>query len=326
MNASYSCFTAVRLLMVFLLGSTVSTVSADCIDALVKDFTSADIQTSSYYALSDLLANDKRLSDRSRKGVSVLIDGVNVSTDSDQARRLRESFYRDTGVNWSHENKIALVSSSLSRNAVEAYKTCVDGKHNSGLRVIAFNATPTEITVKIRWISSPRAPTEAKAIYEFTGAAPRPLEEDWKTGEEKEFVFARKRKEDFRFSAEIGGETDRVFVPWAPRIELIEQRDTRRFPSGGKRMADDGTARNQGPIQECSYASHGSEILPQTASVNVTIKVGPLDGSTYAKLTHKDHDRVCYESFFRPLEKGKGGDFRFYISYREVKRTFRLLD
>lgn len=299
----------------------------DCIKTLIQDVRGVQINSASTYAMTELINRNLSSSQQNELGATIPIKGVPVSLNSSSAKNLSTQFFQQTGVSWDHKTMIGLVSQTLSNNSVEAYRTCIDGQHVDGPRAFAYDATPREITVKVRWISSPHAPTSATATYDFSGVEDKTLQTEWTTGEDRTFIFQRKRGMDFRFTVTIGGKSDRLFVPHLPQVRYNIEAINKRYPRDPNetiRMANDGTGRNQGPITHCENAPNGTEIDPSISEMNITLKVGALDHTTYAKITRNNTQQVCYEAFLRPLAKEGGGDFRFFMIYGLIKRVFTI--
>lgn len=108
-----------------------------------------------------------------------------------------------------------------------------------------------------------------------------------------------------------------------------EQSATVRYPtppSPDIRLANDGTGHNQGPIQACLSPLPGTSIVPGSARMNVSLKVGALDATSQAAITEQSADRACYQAKLRPLSAEGGGDFRFFVTYDVLSTSYQLLN
>src|SRR5262249_8675265 len=144
-------------------------------------------------------------SERSQLGITVPIKGVPVSINSEKAKRLARQFHQQVKVTWDQTTRINMVSQTLSENAVAAYRACIDGQHRAGVRALAHNATPGNVTVSIGWFAPYGAPTTTSAEFMFNGGSPMELLLSvWKNADRRSLEFLRERGRDFRLSVNIG--------------------------------------------------------------------------------------------------------------------------
>jgi hypothetical protein len=300
---------------------------ADCMKALIQDTRNVALDSASSYALIDLL-NSTSLSDRvDNTDLSATIKGVPVSLRSDRARRRAETFFRQTQVKWDQRTKVSMVSQTLSEKSVDAYRACVDGQLKSGPRVLAFNATPETVQVKITWIAPVGAPTEAQATYEITGAEQRDFPRTWKTGSDQSFVLTRKKGQSISLVVNIGGQSDRTYIPYVPRVKETVTEATRRIPgSESIVLSNDGTGHTQF-TKECVYAAGGEEFDPQRIDIAIEKRTGAFSSKgTFAKVTSQSEDKACFEAQLSPLSKGNAAILKFYMKYQVVTYSYEVYD
>lgn len=305
----------------------------NCLLALTKDVQTVSSTSASSYALSRLVDQQVASQDKSKVGATIPIEGTPVSLTSDRARRFVSKFFEQTNVNWDDAATLAMVSQTLSSNAVAAYRTCVDGEHRSGPRAFAHNATSEEVTITVRWLAPPRAPTTANATYEISGGqAKGALKSRWSTGESDSFIVKRNKGTDIRIVVNIGGETVQggVFVPYVPRVRVTPVRETVTYPPLGQsplRLVTDSRGSNFS-MQRCLASPPGVEIDHLAANASVELKAGPLDETTYARIDREksNYAMVCWDALLRPLVSGRGGDMYFRILYPTLAWNFELVE
>lgn len=294
-----------------------------CNHTLVSDVKNASLNSTEAYAMFNIVESGLSADERTSLGAIIPIQGVPVSFTSERATKLFNQFFSQTGATWSQQRSIQLVSQTLSANAVEAYRICVDGQHTSGPRTFAHSATRDQVIVTVMWFSAPEAPTEAQAQYDYSGGFPQQtLPTRWVTGERKSFLFNREKSKDFTFIVTIGGLADEVAAPYLPRI--IVNTEKVLMTEGPYRLAGDGTGSSQsksGVIQ----APGDSEIDPDGVGVQIELRIGKIDHTTYARIDHANTSRILWSAFLRPLAKEGGGDLVFRIKYPLIKHTFKLL-
>lgn len=329
-----------RKVIVFLAGVSIALAPAyanaqasACVAALVKDITTVSATSTRAYALSRLVDQQTSKQDKEKIGATIPIDGVPVSLTSDRARRFVSKFYEQTNVNWDEATALAIVSQSLSSNAVSAYRTCIDGEHRSGPRAYAHNATSDEVTIDVRWLAPVKAPTTAQGSIEITGGVPTTkLKTKWESGESRSFIVKRNKGEDIRISINIGGESvpAGIFVPYVARVRATQKRETITLPPIGQapfRLVTDSKGSNQW-MERCEAAQPGVEIDYLAANASVELKAGPLDETTYVKIDrdNSNYAMVCWDAWMHPLVSGRGGDMNFRILYPTVTWNFEVLD
>lgn len=304
----------------------------ECTKTLLEDVTTVQADSATRFAMSSLIDSSLTTSERSQLGAKVPVYGVPVSLNSEDAKSTASRFFQQTGVNWNQKTAVGIITQTLSEHAVEAYRICVSGTFKSGPRVIASNATNDSVDVKVSWLAPAHAATHATATFQVSGAEQRDYSKNWRTGENKIFTVKRAKGQDIRFVVTIGGESDEAYVPYIPLITVSENRTVMRFPKigdpntdsdGNRRMANDGTGVNQGPVSECRSAPAGAVIDPSVSAVVIPLKIS-LGNNSYAKLTKNDFRQVCYEAFMAPFGAEKGGDFRFYVNYTVVEPIYKV--
>lgn len=299
-----------------------------CNHALISDVKNVSFNSAEAFAMHKIVESGLSADERTSLGATIPIQGVPVSFTSERAAKLFNQFFSQTGATWSEQKSIQLVSQTLSANAVEAYRICVDGQHTSGPRAFAHSATRDQVIVTIMWFSAPEAPTEARAQYDYSGGLPQQtLPTKWITGERKSFIFNREKSKDFTFIVTIGGLADEVVVPYLPGIIMNTEKVLMTEPAPEQapyRLANDGTGRSQAR-NGVIHAPGDSEIDPDGVGVQIELKVGQIDHTTYARIDHANTSRILWSAFLRPLAKEGGGDLKFRIKYPLIKYTFKLL-
>lgn len=301
--------------------------SGACLAALVQDVHAVSFHQEAAYNLVQLIQNNLSKSQRDQMGIAIPIHGVPVSLNSSQAAAIADDYYNQTGVTWNEDTSIRMISSTLSPNAVEAYKTCVNGQQVIGVRVIAFDATPAHVFVKIRWIAGPDAPNVAKANLEWSGGKPHfpfPHRLSWKNSVTKIILFDRDPQQDFMLFANIGGSADAAEVPYIAPVSITVT--PHPVSDGPHDLETDTWGHNEGPRSRCIPAPFGEMIDPSTAHIKKTVWVGPIDSTTYAEITHADSTQVCWKDFLRPLTAHQGGLIQFYVEYTALSFAFRRGD
>jgi hypothetical protein len=302
-------------------------MSNDCLGTLIQDRKALSFSQASAFALSDVLSQSFSSQEQDNLGVTIPIDGVPVALDGQRAQNIAQQFFQQTGLKWDQETSLSIFTSTLSENAVEAYKACILGQKTSGPKIIAYDATDTEITVKISWQSPPAAPTSSVATYTISGGKPQSaLPKTWRTGQSNSFIFSRDSKADFRMTVNIGGEEDHVFVPFVPTITVKRDVIHVTMPSDDQPpliLEGDGSGNNQ-EMSACYNAPDGYNILQGTASVEMLVKVGNLDNTSKVEITTDDGTFVCWHAFLRPLSKEGGGNMRWRITFLAERWTFTV--
>lgn len=194
----------------------------NCAAALISDVGILDLRTYSSLTQAELLYREKNQDKSWAVGIDVPIKGTPISGDGESAETLREEYFSQSNLEWTNERVVSSATQSLSRNSVEAYRACIDGQHRSGPRIIVHNATKTEATVSITWFSAPNAPTQVdNADITITGGAfVQQFPTDWSTGMRHAVVVSRNSGVDMRIVANVGGDSDNVFVALIPQEPL----------------------------------------------------------------------------------------------------------
>ncbi len=306
-------------------GSCAYAQSDRCLGSLIRDASSSSVHTATAFAMSDLINSMSSSVAKQEASITIPIDGVPINLGSMRARKLSTQFSQQTGVRWNQATRVQNVSSSVSANAVEAYRICTEGQHTSGTRVYVYDETPTQVSVKVAWWSPALSPTSARATVSVSGGTlQEPFPDSWSTGTSFIRIVDRVPRQDLRIVANIGGGPDTITVPYLPTVIVRRATEEVTKPSaqGNLRLANDGSGRNQGPISECYAAPADGEVREGSASISWVARAGNIDATSYVKLTSQDDQRVCWEAFLRPLSRTGGGDMQFRIKYVVDRWTF----
>jgi hypothetical protein len=295
---------------------------SNCKEALVRDVHSMSLDSAQAFAMHKVLQSSFTSDERSKLDATIPINGVPVAFNSERASKLANHFFSQTGLQWNEQTSIDLLSQTLSSNAVEAYRTCINGQHTSGPRAVAYDATPEQIIVQVVWFSAAGADTEADATYTIAGGTTQDkLPKEWITGERRRFLFKRTKGEDFTFIVNIGNDADHIFAPNLPRVIVETRKEIVMEP---RSLANDGSGRNQ-LINDIIHAPDGAEIDPSGSGVEVTTKVGNLDHTTFARIDEANTALIRWSAFLRPLSRQGGGTFVFRIKYPLIHYNFRVV-
>lgn len=194
--------------------------SAQCLQALVQDKGYLDAREASSLATWQLLERSSSSNTDISGGLTVPIEGVPIQGKGAYMKAESDRYMNESNLNWTQERLVSVATQTLSANAVDAFKACMNG-NRSGPRITVYNATPTQATIKVQWIAPVNAPTETADVAistsggQFdTSAFPRV----WRTGQAFSAILTRDPKQDLRLTANIGGETDNEFVAFLPPV------------------------------------------------------------------------------------------------------------
>lgn len=191
-----------------------------CATALIQDQNQLDLREVSSLAMAELYRQSRNHDSNWAAGITVPIKGVPVTGSAQSAESTRENFFRQSTLDWNSERVESVATQTLSENAVEIYRICKDGEHRYGPRILVYNATPEAATVEIRWMSSAGAPTSvtAASIVITGGTFDAPFSTTWQTGQAQTGFVRREPGRDVRISADIGLQTDSVFLSRIPEV------------------------------------------------------------------------------------------------------------
>jgi hypothetical protein len=194
-----------------------------CAKALIQDVGYLDMNESLSIARFDLFSRSVARDTKKMFGITVPIYGVPLSAEYEAAEKLRERYFQNSQLDWHYNRSISVATQTLSQNAVEAYRACIDGAHRSGPRITVYDAKPTEMTVTIRWLSPAVAPTTTDDVEVLVvgGSTNFTFPSSLTTGSTFGFVITREADQDVRIVANIASDNDNIFVsafPPAPRF------------------------------------------------------------------------------------------------------------
>lgn len=184
-----------------------------CLGALIQDKGSLDSREASSLALARLIDRSSSSEGSSSGGIKVPIKGVPVAGSFEQLKKQSDDYFEDSKLDWTQERLVSVATQTLSARSVEAYKACVDGDR-SGPRITVFSATPSQATVRIKWIAPVGAPASTKNVSISTsgGAFKGKFPATWRSGESFDVILNRRIDQDLRIAANIGGEGANEFV------------------------------------------------------------------------------------------------------------------
>lgn len=301
------------------------TETNECLSTLVKNVNTVLDTTATSYALIELIKRNLTTSEQKNIGGKFSSGGIDIGLNSADAQKASSDFLKQTKVNWDQKTMVNIVSQTLSDNAVEAYKTCTLGQQTVGPRVIAYDATPTQVNIKVKWVSAYDAPVIAPAKFDVTGSSTKILPpKPWKNQEERVYLLDRIKGQDLIFNATIGGKVDKIYIPYIPNVVVSRKVFAGLlYPASPVTLNKDYRASNVGPLQDCVSASPGREIVPGSARLKVD-RSGHIDDTTYVKITEQDESRVCYSAYFRPLSRENPAHLYFQVIRDEVLQTYNL--
>ncbi len=293
-----------------------------CLGALIQDKGFLDMREVSSIALVESYRSSSNRNSNWDVGITVPIKGVPIKVDGKGGKSALETYMRNLSLNWSTDKTLSYATQVLSSNAVRAYEACVGNLNHVGTSVFASDATPEQITVTFRWNAPVNAPTETKdARLTVTGGKfADGVPSTWKTGAEYAVVVEREKGKDVRIIANIAGSSADKTVYHIP-VATVETAtfDTKdQLPDKWYRVANqgDGYARE---LSRCIAPRDGWSFVPDSARINIHVRVGKIDRRTYAKINESTTNRICFYAYMYPLAKEGGGDLQFSIIYDELK-------
>lgn len=193
-----------------------------CAVALMKDHGRLSIHDASSLAVMKILQTSRNSNSNWGFDLTLPIEGVPIGLGAKGGQDAAEQYFEHSTTNWTQERLLSVATQTLSANAVEAYKACLNSFRNSGPRVIAHSATADEVTLKITW-NAPvgSAPTTRLVTIDVSGGKPsRAFPTEWLTGRSESFIIRRDPRRDFRVIANIGNETDDQLISYIPEVPI----------------------------------------------------------------------------------------------------------
>ena len=187
-----------------------------CIAALIRDKGSLDFRDATSLALTKLLEQSSSDKESWNASIAVPIYGVPVEASGGSAKEATKSYVEKTNLNWKSDRLVSVATQTLSRNSVEAYKTCINA-NRSGPLIIASDATSDSITITVRWIGSPGTQAEGEVIVDG-GILLQKFPKTWLAHGSKSVIAKRKPHENLRVIANIGNDSTSEFVAYLPAL------------------------------------------------------------------------------------------------------------
>ncbi|MFH1342987.1 MAG: hypothetical protein ABIL01_17555 [Pseudomonadota bacterium] len=208
------------IFMFWMLATPSSYAQPQCLHTLVQDKSYLNYRETSSLALMRLIQQSSKKESGWSGNVTVPIYGVPVNFGASGHEKATNSYFDNTKINWSQERLLSVATQTLSKNAVEAYKACVHGRKNNGVDIIVYDARPDAVTVSIRWIAPPGAPTQQSGSVTMSGGRPQnQFPSVWLSGSVFGNIIYRSANEDLRIVANVGNDTDNGFVAYLPPVE-----------------------------------------------------------------------------------------------------------
>jgi hypothetical protein len=325
-NMRKSAQIGIEIAALILLGVSPGYAQADrCLGTLIPDIRELSFNQASTFAFVDLLQNDFSAEQRAQFGVVAPLGDAAVPLNGSKAQSLAQKFADQTGLRWTQDTTIQMMLSTLSHNAVEAYRICTDGQQTSGPRILAFDATPSQVIVTIRWIAPANAPDVQPATLDWSGGQPNTALAHHlrlKSNDPFSIIFNRTPGKDLIVTVDAGG-SDRVFVPYVPQVEVSEQ--TQKQSTRQYKLETDELGHNEGPKTDCVPAPMDGVIDPSSADVVIdTLKGGKTDSTTYARITKTTTSEICSTGFLRPTVAHQGGTLVWHVTYRTITYSFHV--
>jgi hypothetical protein len=264
-----------------------------CIGALISDTRALDLSEIHSLSRAEIFYRSRNRDSNWAAGISVPIYGVPVQGSAESAESTRERYFSSSSIDWNSDRLVSVATQTLSQNAVAAHRACVEGQLRSGPRILVHDATQNQATVTIIWQSPPGArPTARNASFDITGGKfRRPFQTSWTTGASQAVIIEREPNSDIRIIANIGKESDDVFVSRIPdfpketrpqcRIETIAPVRTSEACREGFQYAGAIDARAHGgtciKFNGCDFYTQSVRTRPCARGVYG----GPLDSSAH---------------------------------------------
>lgn len=203
---------------------------SDCVRALIQDKGYFSLREASSLAQFRLL--EQSSSSESDLSANAEIPEI-ISVGFGSAKSRTKSFFENSSLNWTQERIVSVATQTLSKNAVEAYKACVYGRHDIGPRIFVHDATEEEATVLIHWKPGPGQNEAEDLKISLTGGKLKaPFIKSLEPGTEDSAIVIRESGKDFRITATIGGRSDAAFVSRWPVEETQEKLLSERIEDG----------------------------------------------------------------------------------------------
>ena len=169
----------------------------DCSAALLMDRVALNFKDASALAAFRLIEQSSSSDADLKSRITIPIKGLPVSGDIGVARRRSSQYFENSSLMWTHERLVSVATQTLSKNAVKAYKACIDGEHKSGPRVWIHSATEKTATAVLQWISAEGAPTKAEIKHDITGGKLRKnFKKKWNSNDSQSVIIEREQGTD----------------------------------------------------------------------------------------------------------------------------------
>lgn len=212
--------TCVLALMVISTTQSVTAQQERCAVALIQNVGHLDLRDAQSLAQAETVYRSMNRDKDWSSHIGVDIVGVPANGGADYAEKERARFFRESNLDWTGERLVSVSTQRLGRNAVDAYRACIEGQQESGPRILVHDASEETATVTVRWLAGVGQDGPGDAEFDIIGARFRGrLPERFLNNESRSFIIERDPGRDIRIVANIGGGQDNVFVsrwPVAP--------------------------------------------------------------------------------------------------------------
>ena len=184
--------------------------SRSCAAALVRDIQELNVRDVRHVLMVTLHDEEVRSGRQSSGSGSLHRIG---ERNYRRAMRKFHSVERKAGLQINEERVRSLVTQTLSRNAVEAYKSCL-AADRTGPVIYIFNATPSVASLIVGWKGPVGAPATAKGEVVVSGGRVEPdiNGATWANNGEIAALINRDKDEDFYVSVTINNEGDSAML------------------------------------------------------------------------------------------------------------------
>lgn len=222
MKDSLRCarFLAGGALGLFVLSAPVSAQDRTCTYALVQDVGFMNLQESSSLVLAEWFYRSRNFDSSWASKADVPIKYGKLGLSHEQAEKERERLFHRLELDWTHERIESVLTQTLSDNAVRAYEACLESEARDGVRILAYKGTEDRVTIEVEWTAAAQAPRTATniSIVPDGGTFDEPFPNEWESGEVKTRYLFRTPDTDARVRADIGPDSNSVFVSRLPRL------------------------------------------------------------------------------------------------------------
>lgn len=203
-----------------LLVASVSTAHAGCAEALVSNFQRFDFRSATDIAAYQLVRQERQREGKTDISATIPIYGVPVQLGYKDQKKAIDRYFSDSRYRWTEQRVLSVATQTLSKEAVEAYKACINRK-NYGVSLAVYDARPDAVTLAIRWVAPPGAPTTASAAVEIAGGSlDRGYPAQWQNNQSFARIVRRDSRRDLRIAVNIGGDSDQELVAYIPPVQI----------------------------------------------------------------------------------------------------------